>query len=385
MKDMEKKKITVGYVCDSNPFTDKTAWSGLNYKIRESIENAGCKVVWLNCRPNGKLAKFCRLWNEKFHGKSTMFEHTRFFFRLRARAIDKTKIDQCDVLFFPRGAQVMKYLQCDKPFIYYSDATFQLLCGYYWEPLTKWQYSVGNSLESYAIQNSRINIRASHWAADSVVRDYGYDSDHTYVLGFGANLEETDMKPIEPYSGRGRLNILFSGVDWKRKGAEIAIHTVELLNERGVDAHLYLVGLRSVPESYQNHPYVENVGYLNKSISEQYDIYVQTVKKCHMFLLPTRAECAGIVFGECSAYGIPIYTYDTGGIGDYVINEQNGYRLSITAGPVEFAEKIISTLSVDKQQSLHEGCLRAYREKLSWNVWSNGFKRILIKEGIIEI
>lgn len=375
-----ERKIVVGYVCDSNPFTDKTSWSGLNYKIRESIENAGCKVVWLSCRPNGKLAKLCRLWNEWVHGRSTMFEHTRFFFRLRARAIDQTMIEQCDVLFFPRGAQTMKYLKCDIPFIYYSDATFQLLCGYYWEPLTKWQYCIGNSLESYAIKNSCINIRASHWAAKSVICDYGYDMAHTYVLGFGANIEDSDMKPVEPYSGQGRLNILFSGVDWKRKGAEIAIRTVELLNEKGIEARLYLVGMRSIPEPYQNNPFVENVGYLNKSVPQQYDRYVQTVKKCHLFLLPTQAECAGIVFGECSAYGIPIYTYDTGGIGDYVINEQNGYRLSVTAGPVEFAEKIISTLSVDKQQSLHEGCLRAYREKLSWKVWSKGFWYILQKE-----
>ena len=380
MNDMEKKKMVVGYVCDSNPFKDKTAWSGLNYKIRESIEKAGCEVVWLNSRPNGKFAKLCRLWNELVHGKSTMFEHTRFFFRLRAKAIDKTMIDQCDVLFFPRGAQVMNYLQCGKPFIYYSDATFRLLCRYYWKPLTKWQHRIGDSLESYAIKNSCINIRASRWAADSVIHDYGYDADHTYVLGFGANLEDADMKPVEPYSGQGRLNILFSGVDWSRKGAEIAIHTVELLNKKGVDVRLYLVGLMSVPKCYQDHPFVVNVGFLNKSFPEQYDKYIQIVQMCHLFLLPTRAECAGIVFGECSAYGIPIYTYDTGGIGDYVFNELNGYRLPITAGPEEFAEKIVSSLSAEKQQSLHEGCLCVYRERLSWNVWSNGFRHILQRE-----
>jgi hypothetical protein len=86
------------------------------------------------------------------------------------------------------------------------------------------------------------------------------------------------------------------------------------------------------------------------------------------------------VFGECSAYGIPIYTYDTGGIGDYVFNEKNGYRLPTTAGPKEFAEKIISTLSIEKQQFLHKDCLCAYREKLSWKVWSNGLRLILQKE-----
>jgi len=379
---MKGSSKIIGYVCESNPFVDKTAWSGLNYKIRESIENAGFEVVWINCRPNGKISKFCRLWNEWMHGKSTMFNHTRFFYRLRAYVIDKRLIEKCDILFFPLGAQMVNYLQCDKPIIYYSDATFKLQCGYYWKPLTKWQYRTGNDLDKGAILKSRINIRASHWAAESVTRDYGFDSEHTYVLGFGANLDDNDMIPISHYQGKGRLNILFSGVDWKRKGAEIAIHTVEKLNEQGIDVHLYMVGIRSIPEKYKNHPLVENVGFLNKSLPSDYQKYIDTVKQCHLFLLPTRAECAGIVFSECSAFGIPIYTYDTGGIPDYVQNGVNGYRLPLTAGPKEFAEKIIDTISFEQQAILHDGCLCAYRDRLNWGIWSKGFRELVSKENI---
>ena len=38
---------TIGYVSQANPFEDKKAWSGLIYKIREGIENAGYNVVWI--------------------------------------------------------------------------------------------------------------------------------------------------------------------------------------------------------------------------------------------------------------------------------------------------------------------------------------------------
>ena len=378
--EMKSKKFVIGYVCDSNPYEDKTAWSGLNYKIRESIENAGFEVIWLDCRPNGRLSKLCRLWNEIFHGKDIMYEHTRFFFKLRAKAINLTELEKCDILFFPRGAQMMNYLNTDIPYIYYSDATFRLLCGYYWSSLSKWQYRIGNTLETYAISNSRINIRASHWAANSVVRDYHYMADHTYVLGFGANLDDKDIIPVKPYEGHGRLNILFSGVDWSRKGAEIAIKTVEILNEKGVDAHLLIVGIMSFPEHYTNHPFVENIGYLNKSNLSQYNKYIETIKKCHLFLLPTKAECAGIVFGECSAFGIPIFTYDTGGIGDYVINDKNGYRLPETAGPSDFADKILSTMYEEKLAQLHDECITMYMDKLRWANWSKGFYEIIHKE-----
>lgn len=377
---MTDKKVIVGYVCDSNPFVDKTAWSGLNYKIRESIENAGFDVVWIDCRPNGKLSKICRLWNEFFHGTSTMYEHTRLYFRLRAKAIDNTLLEKCDILFFPRGAQMMKYLKTNKPYIYYSDATFQLLCGYYWKPLSKWQYKTGNSLEADAISKSRINIRASHWAANSVTRDYGYAPEHTYVLKFGANLEDDDMNPVEPYDGHGRLNILFSGVDWDRKGAVIAIKTIEILNEKGIDAHLLMVGIRSIPQPYNNHPLIEDFGYLNKSIPSQYQKYIEVVKKCHLFLLPTKAECAGIVFGECSAFGIPIFTYDTGGIADYVLNGENGYRLPPSSGPNEYSNLIFSLVNDEKYHSLCKGCIRIYRDKLNWQAWSRSFYEIVSKE-----
>lgn len=375
-----QKKIKVGYVCESNPFADRTSWSGLNYKIRESIENAGYEVVWIDCRPNGKIAKLCKLWNEWLHGKTTMFEHTRFFFRLRAWSLDRQLIEASDVLFFPRGAQTINFLRVDKPVIYYSDATFRLLCGYYWKPLTRWQFATGNTLEAGAIVKSKINIRASHWAADSVARDYGFAPEHTYVLRFGANLDEADMTPVEPYTGQGRLNILFSGVDWERKGARIAIEATGKLIERGIDARIYVVGIARFPEEYLRLPYVENVGYLNKSVPEQYRHYIETVRRCHIFVLPTKAECAGIVFGECSAFGIPIYTYDTGGIADYVFNGENGYRLPLTAGADEFADKILQTLDADTQRQLHAGCLHAYRERLNWQAWSRGFRELMEKE-----
>ncbi len=380
---MKNKKLKIGYVTENNPFIDKTAWSGLIYKIREGIEHAGCEVVWINCHPYGKLAKLCKIINQRLHGKSIMFEHTKFFFRLRAMYMDKRLIDDCDLLFFPCGAQTMNFLKTDKPYIYYSDTTFKLMCGYYWDKLSDWQYCTGNGLESGAIKNAAINIRASKWAAVSVSDDYGYSKEHTYVLRFGANIDDSDITPITPYQGNGRLNILFSGVDWSRKGAETAIHAVEHLNKRGIDACLFIVGIKELPKEYQDNPYIDYVGYLNKSIHEQYIKYIDTVSKCHIFLLPTRAECAGIVFGESSAYGMPIYTYDTGGISDYVLNDVNGYLLPLSLGAEDFADKIQSTLDVEKQKQLHVGCISMYQRRLNWNVWGDEFKEILEKEKLI--
>ena len=37
----------IGYVCAENPFSERKAWSGSIFKIREAIELAGFEVVWI--------------------------------------------------------------------------------------------------------------------------------------------------------------------------------------------------------------------------------------------------------------------------------------------------------------------------------------------------
>lgn len=266
------------------------------------------------------------------------------------------------------------YRKFNKPIIYYTDANFKIMVDYYWYNLPKWIIQQGNETERLGIQNSYINIRASKWAADSVVNDYNGNPNRNYVIEFGANIEDKDIFHIKPYT-KGTLNILFSGVDWTRKGAKIAIDTVRLLNERGITSKLLLVGLTDIPRQYINLPYIENIGFLNKNYPDQYQKYIDTIKRSHIFLLPTRAECAGIVFSESSAYGLPIFTYNTGGIGNYVIDGVNGYKLPLTADGNDFANTIITCIKNNELEKLSHGGIKLFNEKLNWNAWAKSLKK----------
>lgn len=367
---------TIGYVSQANPFEDKKAWSGLIYKIREGIENAGYNVVWIPyTKDTSKHKILSRLIKLRF-GKNVLKDHNKYYYRLSADTIDMKLVSKCDYLFFPGGAQMAVYRNFNKPIIYYTDANFGIMLDYYWYNLPKWIIKQGNETERLGIQNSYINIRASKWAADSVVNDYNGNPDRNYVIEFGANLEDKDIFHIKPYTD-GTLNILFSGVDWKRKGAEIAIDAVRQLNERGITSKLLLVGLRDVPQQYANLPYIENIGFLNKNYPDQYQKYIDTIRQSHIFLLPTRAECAGIVFSESSAYGLPIFTYNTGGIGNYVIDGVNGYKLPLTAKGKEFADKIEESLKNNDFEKLGQGGIKLFNEKLNWHSWAESFKKIM--------
>lgn len=367
----------VGYVSEANPFFDKKAWSGTVYMLRMAIEEAGYAVVWIPVEPNRKLYVFFEKLYRKF--KCTLFDHTYIYFWLCARSIDKKSIKQIDYLFFPGGCQITKYLKIQVPIIYLSDATFGRLINYYWWNVPKWNEVQGNALERYAIRHSDIRIYSSEWSRQSAINDYGASPQNTHVVEFGANINDDYIRVSPIYNSGDQLRILFSGVDWKRKGADIAIKTVSILRNSGINVKLILVGLPIyvIPESYRNIEYVEYIGFLDKNIEEQGKKYMDILSSCHCLLLPTHAECSAIVFSEASAFGLPIFTYDTGGIANYVINDINGYRLDCDAGEQQFAKIISDCLITNKMPSLQRGALELYKEKLSWKAWSSRFKKII--------
>lgn len=366
--------MKIGYVSQANPFTDRKAWSGLIYKIRESIENAGFEVEWVRITPPNGLLKIIKAFLKLRYGFTI---HHPWIFRALAKYTDWKAASDCNMLFFPGGAQIMKYSPIKKPFIYYTDACFNQMVDYYWDNMNKSLVRLANQEEEWAIKNSILNIRSSEWAKNDAINFYGDNPEKNFVLEFGANLDDKDIHESQIYRG-GQLNILFSGVDWERKGGDIAVNAVKILREKHhVDAILMIAGIRELPTYVSELGFVKNFGFLNKNIPEQYDTYIDIIKRSNIFLLPTKAECAGIVFCEASAFGLPIYTYDTGGIGNYVINGQNGYRLNIKSTAEDFAAKIYTSITSGELPTLHDGALSLYTERLNWNSWSERFQTLI--------
>ena len=380
---MEKLK-KIGNISFAHPFKDRFDWNGTTYKIRESIEKAGYEVVWIPLNAKGfffKVSKAIRAILQLITRKPWLTGcHFPLDAMLTGLSIDKALVSKCDYLFFPGGAQYINYRNIDKPFIYYTDASIFGLIDYYIHGYSKYSYRIAEKLEMKAVQHARINIRSSKWAAESVVNDCGGDSTHNYVLEFGPNIDTNDIKKVEPYHG-GELRILFSGVDWERKGGETAFNTVKLLRDKGINAHLFIVGIRNLDKKYQCE-YVTNMGFLNKNNAEQYAQYIRILEKCHIFLLPTKAECSAIVLSEAAAFGMPCYTYATGGITNYVIDGYNGRTLSPGSSSNDFANIIIEDINNNRLKEFSDNDNELTRDKLSWEAWSRRFKAIMDKEGL---
>lgn len=379
---MNNKK-TIGYISPTNPFTDRKAWSGLTYKVRESLERAGFEVVWI---PYRILTKGIRVWNLLLRVYCAIFARGKRFLlgenfpataRIMAKSIVKNEdFERCEMLFFPGGAQIAKYIKTDKPYIYYSGATVPVMLDYYWFNICEKSKKIAIQLDKEASLNAKFNLKASRWACQSLINDYGCVPEKCHVIEYGPALDISDIQPISPYKG-GTLNIFFSGVDWVRKNGDIAVKTVEILHDKGHDVHLYIAGIRNLPEYCKKLDYVTHVGFLNKNTKEGYEQYMNLYRKCHILLVPTKAECAGVVFCEASAFGMPSYTYDTGGTTNYVIDGMNGRTISLQQGAETFADKIEQDIRSGYLTSLHDTTLKASREILSWEIWSERFKQIM--------
>lgn len=377
---MLDNKIKVGFIGWYSP-DDKKALSGTPHKISELLASFGCDISWIKITRSFKYRlyeKLTRVLNKILGRKLLDCTHSVMGAKLQSMTIDKKMVLQCDVLFAPFCCEALYALKTDKPIIYLSDATFGLMVDYYFKGLSDYAISQGNKVEQKAMDTATDIIYSSQWAANSAINDYHQAPSKVHIVEFGANIDDKDIIEKQ-FVYDDHLHLLFLGVDWIRKGGQIAVDACKWLNENGISATLHIVGIKDLDESVKNLPYIDYVGFLNKNMPEQYDRLVKVIKQCHCMLLPTLQEAAGIAFCECSAYGLPSFSHLTGGTGNYIYDGRNGYLLPLGSTGADFGAKIKECLESGELEKMSKMARDVYREKLNWNVWAQKVEAIVRK------
>lgn len=371
--------LKIGFISASPP-SDKRASSGTCYKMAKALGGMG-EVIWIPIHPS-RVLRFLELLSKataRLFRRNISFQFTELGASLWARRIDTSYFDECDLLFAFWGGNWLGGVQTKgKPVIYVSDATFQAMIGYY-PPFCKlfdWNIREGISIERRSFDKASKIVLSSDWAARSAIEHGKQPAEKVVVIEFGANIEDADIRPHH-FSYHGHLDILFLGVEWQRKGGSIAVEATRWLNENGIEATLHIVGIRMLDEKIAALPYIDNVGFLNKNRPDEYHRLEEIISQCHLLLLPTVAECAGIAFAEASAYGLPTFTHYTGGIPSYMENGYNGYMLPLGSTGSEFGEKIKDSLLSGELERMSSNAVELYRIKLNWHVWGSKMKQVI--------
>jgi glycosyltransferase involved in cell wall biosynthesis len=366
-----------------NDARDRRSWSGAHYCIAQALEKHCGPVTLLGpLWPAGtRYKKAASLGWLKLTGRKHLYTHTLSLARQVARMAEKKlAAGEFDLVFSPTSSVAIAELQTPLPIVYLSDTTFRLVANYYPEfsGLLKRSFRQADQIEHNAIQRSEMLLYPSSWAARSARDDYGAPAGKIHVLPLGANLENPPAREMAVAHSMSpdKCRLLFIGVEWERKGGDIAFETLEALLKRNIPAELTIVGCQPPPGV--GHERMTVIPFLNKNKPEERKRFSQLLLESDFFLLPTRAECFGIAFCEANAFGLPVLATDTGGVSEIVRNGVNGYLLPLSARGEAYAEKIAGFYHAPARYAEMRAASRdRFDECLNWDAWGRAVNPLL--------
>ena len=378
-----KKILFIGMAATGE---DRSAWSGTCYKSYHALRQVGFQVDYLSALQsvkNGFIEKLMFTYWLKIHQwfhKNIRIDESFYSVRLFSHTLKSFDYSPYDIVFIPTYLSIVCALPPHiKPkIVHLVDATVDSLFEYYSEfsGLT-WQNRMEASyLGRKAFKRSDLLIASSDWCKQNAIKQYHIEPGKIAVIEFGANIDRLNL-PAKPkqINGKRHLNIYWSGVNWLRKGGDVAVDCCAELIKSGYSVTLNITGLKELPQECMNKPFIRNYGFLNKNKPNEYQRLLSIMGEQDIFLFPSKAECSSIALCEANGFGLPCFVYDTGGTENYVINGKNGYMLSLSCSGEDFARRIMACINSQELDELSKGAVKQYTERLNWEVWGEKFKR----------
>jgi glycosyltransferase involved in cell wall biosynthesis len=350
-------------------------WSGTPFHMSKSLANEGHEVVHVGplSAPILPLYRAYSRFFRTFRGRGLSPLHAGpVIAQYAADAARKIRAVAPDIVFAPAGSTFAWNVPDGIPLVYASDATFRLVENYHpnYRNLSRNAREIAECLERDTIARADLVLYPSDWAAESAVKDYGADRARVHVIPWGANLEEApDLASVRGSRRPGPCRLLFIGANWQEKGADIAIGTLAELRGRGVEAELVICGC--TPPKPVTLDGLTIIPYLDKNDREQRNRLDQLYRDADFFLLPTRADCYGIVFCEAAAHGVPSIAPATGGVSCAIRDEETGILLPPNATKADYATVISETFAnPDRLARLRQSSRNAFEARLNWQAWA---------------
>jgi glycosyltransferase involved in cell wall biosynthesis len=353
--------------------SDVTNWSGIPFQILAQMRAQNVDVEVLSPLSTRTKYLFAPVkFITRARQKSVTLDHFPVILRAYARQIEAfVRQRSIDVVFSPSTIPIT-LLQCGKPIVTWTDAVFHSMNDYYGKAfahMTKAAVARGKWQEETALRNCSVAAYASAWALEGASRLT--DSTKLKILPFGSSLPVTHnaddvvrLAAEKRSTRKKKCELLFVGVNWERKGGAVAVETARLLNDAGIETRLRIVGSQPVGEIP---PFVEALGFISKSSDQGKQRLIDLFRSADIFILPTKAEAAGIVFSEASSFGLPSVTYATGGVSDYVRNGINGVCIEPGGSAAKFAceiQKMVESPSEYEAYSIR--AFQEYKNRLNW-------------------
>ena len=353
---------------------DVHAWSGSVFHVREALAKAGCDILPVDSlvEKGRYLGKVREILSKKLTGKTYLRDRSPVLLDSYASQVAARCAAMGPDIIFSPGTIPVANLKIGKPVVFWTDATFAGITDYYaaftdLSPRTLWE---GREMEQRALSNCSLAIYTSEWAAKSAVDNYDVDPAKVKVVPFGANVsaagDEAVVRGLVAARDTATCELLFVGVDWERKGGPIALRVAEILNSRGVPVRLHVVGCEppgQLPDFVVRH------GFVSKKFPAGAARLAKLFSEAHFLIVPSRAECFGLVFAEAGSFGLPSLAAITGGLPSVVTSGKNGMLFPLEDEGEGYAD-FIQTQMADPAayEALALGSFAEFKARLNWDV-----------------
>jgi glycosyltransferase involved in cell wall biosynthesis len=337
-------------------------WSGIPLNIMRNLRALGHEVALVHkLEPQAPFAGRVKTWFYKYaREKQYLMNRDPAMIRLRAKDGNRKlkaigAVDAVLVTYPPDAA----FVETSAPVILLHDATWPLLLDYYpgyeRSRMARETIEGGMLLDRLAIERCDRLVYFSRWAESSAVETFAASRGKVSTALPGPNMVDLpareNVHSFLDRRGQGPMRLLFLGVEWHRKGGDIAVRVAAEIERRGVPVELHVAGCKPEGEVPQ---FVRAHGMLRKDVEREAKELRELLETSDFFLLPTRADALGVVFAESAAFGLPVMTAATGGVAD-AVREEWGF-----APPPGTAAQSYADWAIERFRN------RAEYERLAW-------------------
>lgn len=373
---------------ESWPSKHQAGIYGAGYYLAKTLESSSVSVDYIGSIKEKKSlitsGKF-RIYHHLFRKQYYSWAEPLILKDFAQRISKKLAIFNSDLVLCPINAVPIAYLECKQPIVLWTDTTLELLIDYYPFLTNLCKETILNikEMERAALNNCKLVIYTSEWAAKAAVNAYQIEPDKVKVIPWGANIEcDRTIDTINSMLKSKVLNpckLLFIGVDWIRKGGDVALEVAKELNKIGVNTELTIIGCEPLVNEPLPH-FVKVLGYINKSTEEGNEKINKLFSESHFLILPTLADCSPFVLAEANSFGVPCLSTQVGGIPTMIKDDLNGKTFSTNASIAEYCTYISNIISSNTQyKELALSSFNEYQTRLNWTVAVQAAKKLFME------
>jgi glycosyltransferase involved in cell wall biosynthesis len=359
-----------------DPYSMKS-WSGTVFALREALaRHVDRLTVFRPSRPSRNpidMARRLRHFKDPLRYPLWM---TKATLKNNAREV-QAEIDLINPdAVLSISSQCVAFLdQPGKPTFLFSDAPWlawqEAYAGQHTRPLRMAWFA---EQEANAARHLDGLFFGSEWAVTEAMRLYSGGKrlrQRLHVTPLGSSLipERSREGVLQCASARRKdeIELLYVGKDWERKGGPLAVEVAALLHAAGQKVRLHIVGC-SPALAPETNAFVTVHGLLHQNNPEQKATLLGLFERSHFFLVPTIAECFGVVFAEAQAFALPPISREIHALPSVIVDGKTGMLLDPAAPASDYVRRI---LALWRNQSAYQKMAVAGRDRfeklLNWD------------------